>query len=417
MSFPKYEKYKDSGVEWLGEVPEHWDVKRLRYLANARKGKLPSETFPNPTCSTDLPYLSMEFLRGESDSIRYVSFVPNLLCAETGDIMLLWDGSNAGEFLRAKRGVVSSTLALIEPKNIQKDFLAFACKFYERQLKDQTVGMGIPHVSGEELRSFAIPYPDQNEQVGIASFLDRETAKIDELVAEQQRLIELLKEKRQAVISHAVTRGLNPNVKLKSSGIEWLGDIPAHWEIGSVKRFFSSKNNRRIPLSNEERSIKSGDFPYYGASGIIDYIDEFIFEEDLILVSEDGANLINRSTPIAFIASGRYWVNNHAHILKTRDSNLVFWSERLESIDLTPFITGSAQPKLTSEALNNLMIAIPPTEIERAEIQKYIIVETSKLDVLMLEAKHAIKLLQERRTALISAAVTGKIDVRQLNKN
>lgn len=206
----------------------------------------------------------------------------------------------------------------------------------------------IPQITVEEVGSNPILIPSLPEQTQIAAFLDRETAKIDGLVAEQRRLMELLKEKRQAVISHAVTQGLNPDAPMKPSGIEWLGEVPVHWEVGPVKRFFLSHNNRRVPLSGEERSGRSGDFAYYGASGIIDYIDEFIFEEDLVLVSEDGANLLSRTTPIAFVATGKYWVNNHAHILKPPDSNLMFWAERIESIDLVPFVTGSAQPKLTS---------------------------------------------------------------------
>jgi type I restriction enzyme S subunit len=118
--------------------------------------------------------------------------------------------------------------------------------------------------------------------------------------------------------------------------------------------------------------------------------------------------------PIAFVATGKYWVNNHAHILKPLDQNLVFWAERIEAVDLTPFITGSAQPKLTSEALNGLCIAVPPTEAERRAIQDHIVAVSANLDALAAEAQSAIDLLQERRTALISAAVIGQIDVRGL---
>ena len=190
------------------------------------------------------------------------------------------------------------------------------------------------------------------------------------------------------------------------------GEVPEHWEVGAIKRFFSSLDSRRVPLSAEERSARQGDFPYYGASGVIDSIDEYIFEEDLVLVSEDGANLLSRVTPIAFVATGKYWVNNHAHILKPVDANVRFWAERIEALELAPVITGSAQPKLTIEALMNLVIAVPSTAEERASISSYIQLESEKLDSLLSEARTAINLLQERRTALISAAVTGQIDVR-----
>ena len=257
-----------------------------------------------------------------------------------------------------------------------------------------------------------ITLPPDKDQLAIASFLDHETAKIDALIAEQQRLIELLKEKRQAVISHAVTKGLNAHVRMKDSGVEWLGQVPEHWEVGPVKRFFESCDGRRIPLSTEERSYKQGEYPYYGASGVIDFVDDFIFDEDLVLVSEDGANLVNRSTPVSFVAIGKYWVNNHAHILRPCDKNIYYWSERIEAIDLIPFVTGSAQPKLTADALFNLQIAVPPTEYERFQIQTYFLERTKEIQGLIVEAQKAVSLLQERRTALISAAVTGQIDVR-----
>ena len=257
-----------------------------------------------------------------------------------------------------------------------------------------------------------VAVPPFEEQQVIISFLDRETEKIDALVAEQEKLIELLKEKRQAVISHAVTKGLNPNAKMKDSGIEWLGEVPEDWIIGPVKRFFTSLDKRRIPLSAEERGGRTGEYPYYGASGVIDWVDEYIFDEDLILISEDGANLLNRSTPISFVATGKYWVNNHAHIMKPLDYALTYWSERIEAIDLTPVVTGSAQPKLTIDALANIPIAVPPSTEERMQIQGYISSEKTKFDALIFEAGRAIELLKERRSALISAAVTGKIDVR-----
>jgi type I restriction enzyme S subunit len=231
-------------------------------------------------------------------------------------------------------------------------------------------------------------------------------------VAEQRRLIELLKEKRQAVISHAVTKGLNPHVKMKPSGIDWLGEVPEHWEVGPVKNFFVSLDGKRVPLSTEQRADLQGEYPYFGASGVIDYVNDYIFDEKLVLVSEDGANLVTRSSPIAFVAEGKYWVNNHAHILRPIDSNVEFWAQRIEAIDLFPFVTGSAQPKFTADALMNLKIAIPNTSVERAEIQSYFINETRVIDSLIIDVELALARLLERRTALISAAVTGKIDVR-----
>ena len=426
MSFPRYPAYKDSGVAWLGEVPGHWEISRLGFESwvRARLGwkGLKAEEYVDD----GFAFLATPNIKGKEIDFENVNFItqgrfdesPEIKISE-GDVLLAKDGSTLGTVNVVRNlprpTTVNSSIAVITPNgNLSGIFLfyLFASSYMEQTIQRTKGGMGVPHLFQADLNKFYMPLPAFVEQTQIAAFLDRETAKIDALVAEQRRLMALLKEKRQAVISHAVTRGLNPRAPLKPSGIEWLGDVPAHWEVGPVKRFFDSHNPRRVPLSGEERSGRNGDFPYYGASGIIDYIDEFIFDEDMVLVSEDGANLINRSTPIAFVATGKYWVNNHAHILKPLDENLVFWAQRLEMIDLAPFITGSAQPKLTSEALNSLMISVPPTSTERLAIQDHIVDEAAKFDTLTTEAQRAINLLQERRTALISAAVTGQIDVR-----
>ena len=427
MSFPRYPKYKPSGVEWLGDVPEGWEVTALKRGYAVTLGKMLQPEQRDPT-DTLLPYLraaNIQWNGVEASDIKEMWLSPrdrdqlrlikgDLLISEGGDVgrSCVWQDEleecyfqNSVNRVRARRG--NSNLYLYYWMSVIKD------KGYVDVLCNKST---IAHFTAEKVAAVPVPFPPLPEQTAIAEFLDRETAKIDGLVAEQRRLMELLQEKRQAVISHAVTKGLNPNAPMKPSGIEWLGDVPEHWKVGPVKRFFESLNPRRIPLSGEERGKKSGPYPYYGASGIIDHVDEYIFDEDLILVSEDGANLLNRASPIAFVATGNYWVNNHAHILRPLDSNLSFWSARVESIDITPFVTGSAQPKFTSEALGALAISVPPAE-ERFQIQKHIEIESAKFDTLTAEAQRAIDLLQERRTALISAAVTGQIDVRQPPKN
>lgn len=154
------------------------------------------------------------------------------------------------------------------------------------------------------------------------------------------------------------------------------------------------------------------EYPYYGASGIIDYVEDYLFDEPLILVAEDGANLYSRSTPLAFVASGKYWVNNHAHILRPIDGNVEYWSHVLASIVFDPWISGSAQPKLTAEKLGSIPLPIPP-ESERTAIQAEAHYTSFQLDLLIVKIREAITRLKEYRAALISTAVTGKIDVRE----
>jgi len=153
-------------------------------------------------------------------------------------------------------------------------------------------------------------------------------------------------------------------------------------------------------------------YPYYGASAIIDHVESYIFDEPLILIGEDGANLLYRSTPLAFLATGKYWVNNHAHILKPQFGPIDYWINVLQCYDYTPIISGSAQPKLTKNNLGNVMLPLPRFE-EIIQINKYISIEATRIDTLISKIEKQIELLTEYKQALITAAVTGKIDVRE----
>jgi type I restriction enzyme S subunit len=420
MSFPRYPAYKDSGVEWLGEVPEHWEVKRIAslYREVVEQG------------SDELPVLSVSIHHGVSDSELSEEEMDRKVTrsedrskykrVSAGDLvynmMRAWQGAFGTVCVE---GMVSPAYVVARPTSIvpstwieyllRTDPAINEIKRFSRGITDFRL-----RLYWDEFKNLRVCLPPCNERDALLEFLDRETAKIDALIAEQQRLIELLQEKRQAVISHAVTKGLNPDAPMKDSGVEWLGEVPEHWEVGPLKRFLGSLNYKRVPLSSEERSGRQGDYPYYGASGVIDSVDAYLFDESLVLVSEDGANLLMRSTPISFEAHGRYWVNNHAHILMPSDGRTLFWSERIEALQITPFVTGSAQPKLTAEALLNLSISCPANLFEKEAIEERIKTARQEFGPLINASENAVALLKERRAALISAAVTGQIDVRGL---
>jgi type I restriction enzyme S subunit len=199
---------------------------------------------------------------------------------------------------------------------------------------------------------------------------------------------------------------------MKESGVEWIGKVPKVWEVKKLKYCLKLLDNRRRPLSGEERShMSERAFDYYGASGIIDKVEDFIFDEDLILVAEDGANLLSRSTPLAFIARGKYWVNNHAHILKPlKQNSLGYFGYQLQLFDYTPLISGSAQPKLTGDRLKNIFLIVPPIE-EQKKIVQYIDTETATIDETIALIEKSIALLEEYKTSLILHVVTGKIKI------
>lgn len=423
VKYLAYPEYKNTDSEWVSEIPVHWEpILFKRVITQIKDGThgthaRVSEGFPFLSAKNVL-HKGVEISDSESmvSEKDYREITANgfpkkgdllITCVGTIGRTCVYEFDKPYAFQRSVAFLRLSGLA--EPK-FYKYFVE--SKNYQSQLEANSKASAQSGVYMGDLVSTSTVLLPKNEQKSIANFLDHETAQIDTLIEKQQTLIQLLKEKRQAVISYAVTKGLNQDALMKDSGVEWLGEVPAHWIVQSIKYAFKSLNFRRIPLSGEIRGERKGSFRYYGASGIIDYIDDYIFDESTVLVGEDGANLVSRSTPLAFSAHGKYWVNNHAHILKPKDHLADYWAEAIEHIDVNPIVTGSAQPKLTAEALSNLKITFPTDLNERIEIDSYIKSRKENYGNLIAKAEQTIQLMQERRTALISAAVTGKIDVR-----
>ena len=203
---------------------------------------------------------------------------------------------------------------------------------------------------------------------------------------------------------------MKPYRQYKDSGIEWVGKIPENWEGKKLKYTVTILDSMRIPLSSAERAEKKGSIPYYGATGIIDYIDDFIFEGKHILIGEDGAPFFINNKDVSFIADGIFWVNNHAHILKANNSNIPeFISHYLNSVDYRLYITGSTRDKLTQEDLSSIKF-VSPSLSEQKQIAKYLDHKTAKIDSLIEKKKKLIGLLKEERTSVINQAVTKGLD-------
>lgn len=422
--------YKPSGAEWLGDIPEHWEVKRLKHCASINDEAL-SETTPS---DFELAYVDISSV----DALLGITCFEEMVFEDApsrarrmvreGDIII----STVRTYLRAiapiskprENLVVSTGFAVVRPRRIQARFLSYALSEsgFVDTIMARSVGVSYPAINAAEIGTIPIAVPSDVEQRVVADFLDRAIEKIDSLASKKRTLVDRLKEKRTALISQTVTRGLPPDVahaaglephpKLKPSGIDWLGDVPAHWDIVPLRYQFRNLDHRRIPVAGEDRASIEKLYPYYGASGIIDYVDEYLFDETLILVAEDGANLLSRSTPLAFLAFGKYWVNNHAHILKPLTGDIRYWVAVLSTFDYTPLVTGAAQPKLTSDRLGDIRLPKPSLEEQRT-IAEFLDRETGKIDRMIAKVETAVECLQEYRSALITAAVTGKIDVRE----
>jgi type I restriction enzyme S subunit len=433
MSFRKYAKYKDSGVEWLGPVPEHWNVRRIgaifrqAYEEGEDDLAILSVSIHDGVSDKELDEKEMDRkITRSDDRSKYKKVQPGDLVY---NMMRAWQGAFGSV---AVAGMVSPAYVVARPIS------DFSTPFVEQLLRTpQAIEQMRRYSQGvtdfrlrlywEEFKAISVVLPPRDEQAMIVDFVDRETAKIDALVGEQRRLIELLKEKRQAVISHAVTKGLNPQAPMKPSGIEWLGDVPEHWTTPPVYLRYEAVLGKML---NESWITGSHPIPYLRNADVQwDYIniddlptfdiepdeyDRFTLRSGDILICEGGAGV--GQTAIWHGELDRCAFQKALHRLRPLSSNenpRFFCYCMRFVVDTGIVLAGGTAtiPHLTGEKLRGYRFPRPPVD-EQVEIIAYLDAETAKLDALTAEAQRAIDLLQERRTALISAAVTGKIDVR-----
>lgn len=398
-----------------------WAEARFRYLADVCKGSLPPSEDKAGLNAEGIPYLTMEYLRGEISEPTLVSIDPDLLLASDDDILLLWDGSNAGEFLRAKRGVVSSTTALVTPKSVDPTFFFWACKGQEDRVRAETVGMGIPHVNGEFLANLRIELPDLNQQRAIADYLSYETTRLDDLIAEKERLLDLLAEKRSALITRAVTRGLDPNVPLRDFGILWLGEIPEHWKTERARWLFRERDERSDTGEEDLLTVSHLTGVTLRSEKDVNMFEAATKEGYKICLSGD--LVINTMwawmgamgvSSLDGIVSPAYNVYEPRACL---DPSYVDALVRLSAFaqEVTRHSKGvwSSRLRLYPEGFFAVSLPVPPLN-EQREIVAHIANETCKLDGLRDATERTTVLLKERRAALISAAVTGQIDMEQM---
>jgi type I restriction enzyme S subunit len=442
MSLPRYPKYKTSGAEWLGELPDGWEMQPLKYTTLVYTGNSLNETEKKLYESTDqksLPYISSKDIDLETHVVQYENGlrIPNgnndLKVAQSGTFLLCIEGGSAGRkvaFLSHDVCFVNKLCCFSSTQSNKFRFYFVQSQNFKDKFGLSLTGL-IGGVSTSLLQNFQIPIPSLAEQTAIAEFLDRETWKIDELVAEQRRLMELLKEKRQAVISHAVTKGLNPNAPMTPSGIEWLGDVPVGWEVKRLKHL-SSFIAVGIVVNPSSYIAEEG-LPFiYGGDireGVIDSTNSRRISKES---SQANAKTLLRPGDLLTVRVGAPGVTavvppecdggNCASVMLVRQGP--FNSEWLCYTMNTPVVRfqvdvvkyGAAQEQFNISHAVDFWMPCPP-RLEQDEIVAFLTRETAKFDALTAEAQRAIDLLKERRTALISAAVTGQIDVRQPPKN
>jgi type I restriction enzyme S subunit len=429
-----YPAYKDSGVEWIGKVPEHWRIVPLKALAQIVNGATPESGNPE-YWDGDIAWFTPADLDNENASElieprRRITAEGLASCAAR-----LTPASSVILSTRAPVGSVGVTLipsatnqgcrTLVPNPRILPKLLAEMLVAARSELSHRSNGTTFQELSTDSLASLRIPLAPLEEQTAIVSSLDRETARIDALIAKQEKLIELLQEKREALISHAVTKGLNPDAPMKDSGVEWLGEVPEHWEVKRL-RFVGDAiigltydpseitDETEGMLVLRSSNVQGGRISFEDNVYVSTVIPEKLITRvgDILICSRNGSRaLIGKNAKIDSDSAGVTF-GAFMTIFRSDSNAFLFYvfNSMIFDYQAGSFMTSTVN-QLTIGNLYGFEVPMPPID-EQSIIVEYLGQETAKLDTLIEKSRRSIELMREHRTALISAAVTGKIDVR-----
>ena len=429
MSREGYPVYKQSGVSWLGAIPEHWEIRRLKYSADLINTKIDG-------ASVDLPYTGLEHI--ESWTGKRIS--QNGDATSEGQANLYGRGDVLFGKLRpylakahaaAIDGICTGELLVLRPKAVKQKFLLnyVLNPDFVSIVDSSTYGAKMPRANWEFIGNLPALIPPMDEQQTIESFLEKETARIDALIEKKQQQIELLLEKRSALISHAVTKGLDPDVKMKDSGVEWIGSIPAQWEVKRLKFVVSE------PLkygANEAAELDDPELPRYiritdvDENGRLrdetfksipeDVARPYLLKEGDLLLARSGATVgksFYYEPSWGRAAYAGYLIRARFDPTKTMPRFINYFTNSQQYWQWlgSSFIQATIQ-NVSAEKYANLIVPVPPFE-EQKRIVSYLDSMWQRLNNMADKVRQSIQILKEYRSALISAAVTGKIDVRK----
>ncbi|MDE2421660.1 MAG: restriction endonuclease subunit S [Gammaproteobacteria bacterium] len=424
MQFKSYPSYQNCGMEWLGNVPSHWEVNRLKkYLAERNEKNFPIKSTNLLSVTMYQGVIPLSEKQGAGGN-KPKENLENYKVSYPNDIVLNSMNVIVGSVgLNNYTGLISPAYYALYNKNKSNNIhffnFIFQDPFFQKGLfglgngimykeseesgKLNTIRLKIPM---EKLNQVILPCPHEKEQAAIVTFLDQETTKIDLLINKQKKLIELLEDHRKSIISHTVTKGLDPNALMKDSGVEWLGEVPAGWRIGRLKNLVSINNGSDYKDFEVVQSENA--YPVYGSGGVFTYSSKYIYDKESVLLGRKGT--IDK--PL-YVTSPFWAVDTmfYSQIKKGAYGKFVYYQALGFPFDR--YSSNTALPSMTQTDLLNLAVTIPPI-LEQIEITKFLDKENLKFDTLITKQNQLIDKLKEYRASIISHAVTGKIDVRGL---
>lgn len=394
---------KDSGIAWIGEIPKGWIRAKYRYSGVFTKGKLPNEQ--NIEC-LGKPIIGASEMLGKE--CRNFSLDTNVPTCQKQDVLILWDGANAGIVANNCDGIVSSTVVKYEctDENFDSQFLFYLFKNGEHFFKSKVNGTTIPHMNQKYIDEYLCIQPPLPEQQKIAEFLDRKCAKIDELMALQEKMIEELKAYKQSVITEAVTKGLNPNAPMKDSGIEWIGEIPEHWEVKRLKYLCHIQTGNKDTQDADD----NGEYLFYVRSPFIERSTSYSFEGEGILMAGDGVG----AGRVFHHAFGKYAVHQRVYrlsdIININSYYLFYYTSSLFNKIMDMGSAQSTVPSVRLPMLTNFIVCNPSLS-EQQQIADYLDRKCAEIDELVAVKQQKIETLKEYKKSLIYEYVTGKKEV------
>ena len=390
-------KMKDSGIEWIGEIPEGWETQKLKYYATVTSGEILSKD--EYDFSGDIPVIGSNGKIGTTyKSNNHSEVITTGRVGTIGTAQIVQDAW------------ITDNALIIKSHSISRPFLTYVIPNFD--FKFMLSGTAQPLITATKLKNQYIPVPSSEVQDKLVQYLNTQIFNLSHLISQVCSSIELYKKFKQAVITQAVTKGVRGEREMKDSGVEWIGEINHRFSLIKLKYICSILDQYRKPISADKRS-QSGSilYDYYGASGAIDKIDDYTIDDHVMLIGEDGANLRMRNLPLMYEVNGKAWINNHAHILKpTERVDFYYLFYALEGLDINPYITGSAQPKLSQEKLQNIWVPLPDFE-EQQEIAIYIRSKCAEIDGVIAKKELLVKELESYKKSLIYEVVTGKQEV------
>ena len=414
-----YPRYRPSGVEWLGEVPEHWEVLPTKHASQIVMGQSPpSDTYQDEPVERPFLQGNAEFGRSSPTPKWYCDAAPKVV--EAGALLLSVRApvgalNGADQTYGIGRGLCG---VVANPDRLEQRFAWWTLHVTRRALEPLAVGSTYDAVSAAEVGELCLPLPPLDEQRAIAAYLDRETERIDALVAKKRLLIERLEEYRTALITRTVTRGLppeaaraaglDPSPRLKPSGVEWLGDVPEHWEVRRLRTLADITTGSKDTVDRED----GGEYPFFVRSQTVERIDTWSFDGEAVLTAGDGVGV----GKVFHYINGRF--DYHQRMYKFSGFKRIsgeFFFQYFRTMLRFVVLEGTAKSTVDSlrlPMLQDFPVSFPPLREQHA-ITVFLDQETARIDRLASQVERAIERSQEYRTALITAAVTGKIDVRE----